>query len=431
MNDLKLTREIIPHSVPFTDIQDLSPLIEKIKDKKVIMLGESTHGTREFYEWRSQLTRELIQRYGYQFIAVEGDWPPCQEVNRFIQNKNQMGSFDSLKAFSRWPTWLWANAETLYLMDWLKEWNDDKKTKVGFHGLDIYSLFESIDEVIRQFKDIDAKFSKKLKKYYCCFDPYWKNERAYARSLFHSPKGCKQMVTEAYEEVMKRFHHGPEVLFDATQNARVIKNAEKYYSSMTLNDNSWNIRDHHMMETLNMLMEHYGPDAKGIVWEHNTHIGDYRATDMAAYGQVNLGGLARMAYGNDQVALIGFTTYNGHVLASPSWDGPIEVMPLIKAKAFSLEACLHNSIPYVGHDNYYLMLDELKNGSPLLEPIDHRAVGVIYHPEHELKSNYVPSVIGQRYDALIFLDKTKALTPLHLDFDKNLIPQTFPFGSRI
>jgi erythromycin esterase len=432
MNSSAILNEIIKKSVPFIDQVDFTQLIDHVKDKRIVMLGESTHGTREFYEWRSKLSAELIQKHGFNFIAVEGDWPPCQSINQYIQRRTQMGAFETLGKFKRWPTWMWGNLEMVGLLDWLREYNLESSKAVGFYGLDVYSLFESIDEVVKLVKKIDHDLARKLMDFYACFGPYRNDERAYARSLFSFPSGCEEESLSALKLTLEKKLINEDV-FDAQQNARIVHNAEKYYRAMVFSngDQSWNVRDHHMMETLEILLKNHGDESKCIIWEHNTHIGDYRATDMVLDGQINLGGLAREKYGEENVALVGFTTYQGSVIASKAWDGEIEVMEIPEAKKESLESYLHEAIPGVGHQDYYLLFDSVDRKSLLNDFLAHRAIGVIYHARHEQRGNYVPSKVAERYDALVFLDQTHSLSPMALNYDRSKFPETYPFGTRI
>lgn len=428
--------EIVRKAIPFTQMGDMSPLIDSIKDKRIVMLGESSHGTKEYYQWRSAISKELILNHGFNFISVEGDWPPCQNVNRYITHDEGLNSYQVLLDFSRWPTWMWANHEMVELIDWLKSHNRPKLDPVGFHGLDVYSLYESIDQVIAQLNKVDPALAMKATYYYSCFDSYRHDERAYARSLFNAHEGCKKQVINALNETLNyklhQYSEKREFLFDAIQNARIVCNAENYYRAMIFGEqDSWNVRDNHMMDTLAMLLNHYGPESKGIVWEHNTHIGDYKATDMAQQGQVNIGGLAREIYGEKNVALIGFSTHHGAVIASSGWDGPIKRMEIPNGKKGSIEAELHNAIPRIGSANYYLMFKNESEFSPLKEVRGHRAIGVVYHPSSEQRGNYVPTILSDRYDALIFFDETDALNPLAVDIDYKKIPETYPYGSRI
>lgn len=436
MEQTKFHDEIIKKAKPFSNPEDLGPIIDLIAHKKVVMLGEASHGTKEFYDLRTAISKELILNHGFKFIAVEGDWPPCQKVNHYIHNKETESVYEILSHFSRWPTWMWANHEIVELLRWLKFYNYNNQSPVSFHGLDVYSLYESMDQVVRQLKKIDPELSERATYYYSCFDSYRHDEKAYARSLFKIPDGCKQSVLNVLNETLEAklqitMEH-QEALFDATQNARIACHAEKYYRAMVFGEeDSWNVRDNHMMETLDMLMKHYGPDTKAIVWEHNTHIGDYKATDMLEAGQVNIGGLAREKYGEHNVALVGFSTYSGTVVASHAWDGPIEVMTMPNAAQGSVEEVCHQVSNKINSPNFFMVLNRESEFSPLNEIRGHRAIGVVYHPTSERRGNYVPTLLADRYDALIFLDKTHALNPLKVGVDVDKFPETYPFGSRI
>lgn len=431
----QFSTEIIKKANPLRASGDLERLINSIKDKKIVMLGECSHGTREFYEWRSAISQELILHHGYHFIAVEGDWPPCQEVSKFIKNQTSSGAEETLSHFSRWPTWMWANEEVVKLITWLKKNNIAQKNTIGFHGLDVYSLYESMDKVVEELTKIDRSFGLQAAAYYSCFDSYRHDEIAYARSLLKLPEGCKKQVLKVLNDTLNYQLKKTELsenLFDATQNARIVSNAENYYRAMTLGEeDSWNVRDRHMMETLKMLLEHYGPNSKAIVWEHNTHIGDYRATDMQKLGQVNIGGLAREEYGADNIALIGFTTYSGTVTASSAWDGPIKTMTIPNAQERSVEAEMHQVAEETGIPNYYVLFNDDEIKSACAETRGHRAIGVVYHPPSEQRGNYVPTSLSKRYDAMIYFDETEALRPLDIKVDKEKVPETYPYGTHI
>lgn len=431
MND-GLIEEIVKKSSPFNTINDAHFLIDQVKDKKVVMFGEASHGTQEFYEWRRMLSNELVRNHGFHFIAVEGDWPSCLRVNDFVKGKGDLDSIKVMEGFSRWPTWMWANSEIMRLMDELKEWNERAENPVGFYGLDVYSLYESLDEVLKKLKDFDPELSVKVRALYSCLEPYRHDERAYARSLFEFPEGCEAEVIKALEKILKANLNDGEGILDIEQNARIVQNAEQYYHTMISQlDDSWNVRDRHMMETLDTLLNHHGPGAKAIIWAHNTHIGDYRGTDMEIQGQINIGGLAREEYGEENVALIGFSTFKGKVIASHAWDGPIEVKKVPEGKLESLEHAFHDAIKEVRSDNFYLDLSQVEDDSALNEYYGHRAIGVVYHPALERRGNYVPTIPAKRYDGMIFCNETRALKPLHIDFERDKIPETFPFGSRI
>jgi erythromycin esterase-like protein len=433
--DSALVEETLGLAKPFRNMLDLKPLAKKLGSARVVMLGESSHGTREFYDWRRILSQELIREHGFQFIAVEGDWPPCWEVNNFVHTGREHEAEKALRHFHRWPTWMWANSEVLHLAEWMHSHNSQVPgdQQAGFYGLDVYSLFESIDAAVKQLSTISPLLARRLLVRYSCFDPFRHDEVAYARSLLGMPKGCQEEVAQNLKELLElrleREASSPfgDPYFNAAQNARVVADAENYYRTMVHgNEDSWNVRDRHMLDTLELLLEKYGPDSKGIVWAHNTHIGDYRATDMLAQGQVNIGGLAREKWGNEAVALVGFGTYEGEVIASTAWDGPVLRLPVPKGKPGSIESAFHKAGEILGGNGFYLELDR---GLPELSKTrGHRAIGVVYHPDHEQFGNYVPTQFAHRYNAFLFLDRTHALTPLEQEFDRNEFPETWPQG---
>jgi erythromycin esterase len=424
------------YAIPLKDQKDLAPVIEKLSSTRIVMLGESSHGTQEFYEWRRLISQELIEKHGFNFIAVEGDWPPCAELNRYIHSDAEAQSArDALRNFKRWPTWMWANTEVIKLADWLKAHNEKKSNekKAGFFGLDVYSLFESIDEVTKQLQKIDPVLAKRVQNYYDCFEPYQRDEKDYAKSLFAYPEGCEDQVLQALRDLLKKRLDGmaeeKALLFDVQQNARVVKNAEHYYHSMIFGDeDSWNVRDGHMMETLNLLLKKYGQESKAIVWAHNTHVGDYRATNMVDAGHINIGGLAREQWGEDRVSLLGFGTFEGQVIASRAWDGPIETMPVPPGRPQSYEAMFHDVAQNLAEDSFFLWLKEDLVKRKLSQTLGHRAIGVVYNPAYERLGNYVPTSLSNRYDGFIFIDRTKALSPLAQRFARDEFPETWPQG---
>lgn len=410
-----------------TNSKDLDALLEDIGDRKVVMLGEASHGTHEYYAWRTAISKRLIEEKGFNFIAVEGDWPDCYKINRFIKGYNDAGENieDVLKNFDRWPTWMWGNWEVAALADWLRSHNDhlypDHKT--GFYGLDVYSLWDSMKAMMHYLETEDPQAATSVKKAIRCFEPFNENEQQYARFTLNDTN-CRDEVLALLKEIRMKaqFLDGDrEAGFNTEQNAIIAVNAEKYYRTMMDFDNeSWNVRDRHMMETLDRLMKFHGPNAKGIVWEHNTHIGDARATDMHRAGMVNIGELAREEYGEENVYLCGFASYEGTVIAGEEWGAPMQEMEVPKAKPGSIESILHKE-----NKNGYILFDE-DTDELYAKQIPHRAIGVVYDPAMEKYGNYVPSVLAQRYDALVFIDKTKALHPLRLHPDRNKLPETFP-----
>lgn len=418
--------EITKSLFKFKKPNDLHSLAESVKNKRVVMLGESTHGTAEFYEIRAELSKLLIENYGFNFIAVEGDWPDAYRLNQYIKKGEGESAREVLKRIHRWPTWMWANEHIADLAEWMKHKN------AGFFGLDVYSLFQSMDEVVRYLKENDPELAKEVQKRYSCFEPFESDEISYAKSLIKYPAGCKAEVLSNLQEMLKlrikKITEDDDELFSSQQNALIVSNAEAYYRAMIgTEDNSWNVRDTHMMETLNRLLERHGEGAKAIVWAHNTHIGDYRATDMADAGYVNLGGLARQSYGKENVALVGFSTFHGTVMASHAWGGVEEIMTVPAAAESSYEFQFHKAAIQAGASQYFLLFT---NGShpQLLKKLGHRAIGVVYDPSRELKSNYVPTELANRYDAFVYVDLTHPLQSLHTGYLKGDVPETWPTG---
>ena len=432
-----MIRETEQRALPVFSPLDLEPLIQQIHGARIVMLGESTHGTAEFYHWRRLISQWLIVKHGFNFVAVEGEWPSCRLLDNYVRLSQGPSARETLECFHRWPTWMWANTEIARFGDWLKEHNarlPDSAPKVGFQGLDIYSLFESRDVVLRELEKINPFQARQAALRYSCFDPYGRDELAYAGSLMRLPEGCADQAVHVLKELLQLHLEGNgekhQALVDAQQNARIVRNAEHYYRAMVHSDDeSWNIRDQHMMETLEWLLEKQGPRSRAIVWAHNTHIGDYRATDMHERGIINLGGLARQRFNPGEVALVGFGTYEGHVTASSAWGGPIKQMSLPPAQDGSYEAAFHQATEGVGSRHFVLTF---KASEPPREPFittrGHRAVGVVYDPAHDRFGHYVPTQLAQRYDAFFFVDQTTALQPLVLSVDRGEFPETWPLG---
>jgi erythromycin esterase len=419
-------------------IKSLEPLLDDIGNRRIVMLGEASHGTHEYYTWRTAISQKLIAEKGFNFIAVEGDWPDCYQINRYVKGFKDIGTDIRavLQAFDRWPTWMWANWEIAALAEWLREYNShlSANKRAGFYGLDVYSLWDSMKSMIDYLQKEDKEAARSVQKAILCFEPFNEDEHKYAR---HSLKNfnCREEVVSLLKEIRMKaqFLDGDrEAGFNTEQNALIAVNAEKYYRSMIGFDNeSWNIRDRHMMETLDRLLQFHGPSSKGIVWEHNTHIGDARATNMFRAGMVNTGYLAREKYGGEDVYLIGFGSNKGTVIAGEEWGAPMQEMGVPEAREGSIEAVLHNS---AGKDCYFIFNEDPEvfsgNASENLfnTAIGHRAIGVVYNPDNERMGNYVPSVLSKRYNAFIYLDQTKALHPLHMKPHDEKIPETYPFG---
>ena len=419
---------------PLRDSDDLDPLLERIGDAPLVLLGEASHGTSEYYTWRHRISERLIREKEFRFIAVEGDWPDCYRVNRYVKDVRDSGASarDVLHAFERWPTWMWANEEVVALAEWMREWNDGRgeEERVGFYGLDVYSLWESMESVLEYLDRIDPEAARRARRAYGCFDPYGEDVQEYAMATAMVPTSCENEVVRMLSELRRKApeyrEDSRESYFNAEQNALVARNAELYYRTMVRGGSaSWNIRDTHMIETLERLMEHHGPEAKAIVWEHNTHIGDARATNMARAGMVNVGQLARQRWGDDQVVLIGFSSHRGSVIAGEEWGAPMERMPVPPARRGSWEDAFHEA----GARDRLLILDEWGGEDEAMEPREHRAIGVVYDPDRERWGNYVPSVLPFRYDAMLYIDESHALHPLHLrPAAEEGVPDTYPFG---
>lgn len=399
---------------PLKTSEDLDLLLDEIGEARIVMLGESSHGTSEFYTWRDSITRRLVKEKGFSLIGVEGDWEDASPFNRYIKNSGDYPSAKvALQNFDRWPQWMWANEEIRAMGEWLRENNtiSSEQEQVGFYGLDVYGIWESLDAVYEYLEEEAPAAAASAREVRNCFSLYKNDEAAYVRAIRNSPENCSNELAallETVEHIIKDKPVHDEAAFAALQNAYVAVNAEKYYrESQSSNVLSWNIRDHHMMETINRLLEFHGPDSKIIVWEHNTHVGDARATDMAKSGTVNVGQLAREQYEPGEVYIVGFGTYRGRVIAAPRWGATRQVMSLPGAKKNSWEWILKNT----AQEDKIINLGLLKENRLFLQPLGHRAVGVVYDPGAE-SGNYVPSVLPLRYDAFIFLSNTTALKPL-------------------
>lgn len=429
--DAQLVAFLHQNTVPWNNKTGLDTLLQRINTATVVQLGEASHGTHEYYTWRAEISKRLVTEKGFSFIAVEGDWPDCYELNRYVKHYNSPhhSAKAVLQTLERWPTWMWANEEVADFIEWLRQYNQDKlvEQRVGFYGLDVYSLWASMHAVVDYLQTVDPAAARNVSQAYRCFDPYGGDSTAYAYDTAFTPGKCEDEVVAALELLVRKTPDYPddhEASFNAEQNARVARNAEQYYRTMTRGSAaSWNVRDRHMHETLDLLLQRRD-DTKAIVWAHNTHIGDARATDMAAEGMVNIGQLARESYGPANVVLVGFGSYEGSVIAGKYWDAPMQSMPVPAAKSGSFESLLHNS----GGDNL-LVMNQADLPQSFWQPLDHRAIGVVYDPKYEKFGNYVPSVIPERYDAFIYLDKTTALDPLALTAQHDGEPdETYPFG---
>ncbi|MPY79904.1 MAG: erythromycin esterase family protein [Actinophytocola sp.] len=417
---------------------DLDRLLARTSTARVVLIGEASHGTSEFYRWRAELTKRLIAEQGFGFVAVEGDWPDCHRLHCCVRGAPGSPNDPAavLWGFRRWPRWMWGNEEVAEFASWLRELNTSELAgtvgpnhPVGFHGLDVYSLWDSLDAVVGYLREHRPEHVDTALAASRCFEPYREDPSAYAYATRLVPEACEPEVVHLLSELAgegSAHAAGLDRDFVARQNAEVVAGAERYYRAMLRGGpNSWNVRDRHMMATLHRLFEAYPPGTKAVVWAHNTHIGDARATDMSAAGVVNIGQLAREEFGHGDVVLVGFGGYRGSVIASDEWGGQVRRLPVPAARGSSIEAECHHALP--GEDALWVfgdVGDERWAG----EIWDHRAIGVVYHPEREHLGNYVPTVLNRRYDAFIHCDNTQALAPLHPIEPVRGEAETYPVG---
>jgi erythromycin esterase-like protein len=419
---------------------DYDPLLELVGDARVVLLGEASHGTREFYHERARITRRLVEEKQFSAIAVEADWPDAYRVNRWVRwAGNDRIAIDALGDFRRFPRWMWRNREVLDFVEWLHAFNERRPApgRVGFYGLDLYSLFGSIEAVIGFLDQVDPEAAQRARYRYSCFEDFGEDTQAYGYAAeFGLTRSCED---HAVQQLLELQGQGARLaqedgaledgFFYAEQNARLVKNAEKYYRTMFRGRiSSWNLRDRHMAETLEALLGHLDRQRGGskiVVWEHNSHIGDARATAMGAGGEWNVGQLSREQWGDDAV-LIGFSTYEGTVTAASDWDGPATRKRVRPALPGSWESMFHQ----VGEPGFLLPL----RGQPAEEALDEmkleRAIGVIYRPETERVSHYFEAHLPTQFDAVIHLDQTTAVEPLDrtAGWDTGEPPETYPTG---
>ena len=399
---------------------------DALADARVVLLGEATHGTSEFYRARAAITRRLIEQHGFTIVAVEADWPDALRIDRYVRGRR---SGPSEPVFTRFPTWMWRNAEVAEFVDWLQEHNATlpEAQRASFHGLDLYGLRGAIAEVLDYLDRVDPSEAKRARERYGCITP-WQSEPAhYGRAVITElHTGCQEEVakqlTAIFEQRLAYSARDGEEYFDAVQNARLVRAAESYYRVMYEGSTeSWNLRDRHMFETLRTLME--TRDAKAVVWAHNSHIGDAAATEMGWEGQFNIGELSRTAFGAHAV-LIGFGTDRGRVAAASAWDGPMEVKQIRPALAGSWEAAFRDHAPVHSLCAWRHAQDvrEALSGARL-----ERAIGVIYRPETERGSHYFDAVLAEQFDAFVWFAETNPVTPLSGPRRPGA-PETYPFG---
>jgi erythromycin esterase-like protein len=420
--------------------RDYDTLMNLIGDSRLVLLGEASHGTHDFYHTRAQLTQWLIEERGFSAVAVEADWPDAHRVNRYVQDRGRdADAVEALGSFRRFPAWMWRNTDVVEFIAWLREYNDDLPEgarKASFYGLDLYSLHASARAVLEYLDKVDPEAARRARYRYACFENFGEDTQAYGYAAsFGLSKSCEDEVVKQLVEMQRRAADlasrdgrlDPDAFFVAEQNARLVKNAERYYRAMFGSRvSSWNLRDQHMVETLEALVRHLGPGpAKVVVWAHNSHLGDARATEMGSSGELNVGQLVRERYGK-AATLVGFTTYDGTVTAASNWDGPAERKRVRPALDGSYEDLFHaTNIP-----NFLLQVRGATWLSGVLKERLERAIGVIYSPETERISHYFHVRLADQFDAVIHMDHTRAVEPLErtAQWEEGELPETYPFA---
>ena len=440
-----LIRIIHDSAQPLTgSLSDYDSVLDLVGDARFVLLGEASHGTHEFYRERAQITKRLINERGFDAVMVEADWPDAYRVNRFVQSQSDdVDSVDALAGFKRFPAWMWRNADVLDFIGWLRTHNDDcakAETRVGFYGLDLYSLHTSINAVIGYLDKVDPASAKRARKRYGCFEQFGGDTHIYGMATqTGAARSCEQdAVNELVELQLRAAQYlerdgrmAEEELFAAEQNARLVKNAEQYYRAMFLGSvSSWNLRDQHMAETLKSLATHVEEQsrrpAKIVVWAHNSHLGDARATQMGDAGELNLGQLVRQLFPN-QSCSIGFMTDHGTVTAASEWGAPAERKQVRPALEGSYEAVFHGT----GLPRFFLNLrNESEARFNLAHPRLERAIGVIYKPETERLSHYFRAQLSHQFDGVLYFDETRAVEPLERtsEWEQGELAETFPSG---
>jgi len=398
---------------------------------RVVLLGEATHGSSEFYRARGAITRHLIEHHGFTIVAVEADWPDAALIDRYVRHHEPKPARG--KAFARFPTWMWRNAEVMEFLDWLRAHNEGLRPeqRASFHGLDVYSLGASVEAVLDYLDRVDPEAAKAARRRYGCLTPWQDEPGDYGRAVVYGGREtCEDEAVAQLGELLAHrvayMHQDGEAFFDAAQNARIVRAAEQYYRVMYQGSReSWNLRDRHMFDTLRALLAHRGAAGKAVVWAHNSHIGNAAATAMGWQGEFNVGELCRIAYGED-AALIGFGTDRGTVAAASDWGAPMEIKTVRPARrnsyeyAFREAGCARSLTDWRGSARREL-------AETLRQPMMERAIGVIYRPETELASHYFEAVLAEQFDAYVWFEETRAVTPLPTPRAPGL-PETYPFG---
>lgn len=413
------------------DEVDLAPLLQRIGDAKVVLLGEATHGTSEFYRMRQRISQELISKKGFTFVAIEGDWPDAARIDHYVRHFEYPSS--EWTAFARFPRWMWRNNDVRAFVDWMRADNASKppQGRTAFYGLDLYSLYTSISEVLRYLDRVDPETAGIARHRYGCLTPWQNDPAAYGHAaLTGAYRTCEINVVSMLRDILTKQNlymaRDGERYNDVVNNARLVANAERYYRIMYYGSRaSWNLRDSHMFETLQSLLAFHGRDSKAIVWAHNSHVGNAAATEMSARGETNIGELCRKEFG-DKVYLVGFGTHTGHVAAASDWEGPMETKAVLPSRQDSYERVFHDT----GVARFFLPMRPKSSqnvAKALMKPRLERAIGVLYRPDTELASHYFQAVLPLQFDEYIWFDETSAVSPFEA-LELAGLPDTYPFG---
>jgi erythromycin esterase-like protein len=431
-----LRRELIPLTgAP----GDYDPLVAGIGDARLVLLGQATHGTHEFYRERTRITRRLIEERGFDAVAIEADWPDAYRVNRYVQGASEdRDAEEALHGFRRFPSWMWRNAEVLDFVGWLRAHNDGRAGRpVGLFGLDLYSLYSSIQKVVEYLDGVDPEAAERARERYACFEHFGGDDRAFDRAARgRGEAGCRRKVVAQLTELQGQAASylrrdgiaAEDEHFFAEENARLVASAEEYYRAMFVAgpSSAWNLRDRHMVETLARLWEHrerHGEAARLVVWMHNSHVGDARMTEMSGHGEESVGQLARERWG-EEVRIVGFTTYTGTVAAAATWDAPAARVRLRPALPESVEDLMHS----LEQPRFMLDLGRGEASRALRSSRLERAIGVIFRPESELASHYFQAHLAGQFDVVIHIDETRAVEPLErtAGWGAGDPPETYP-----
>ena len=439
MSAIDLIREKAVRIENAGDVMD--EIMALVGEARFVLIGEASHGTHEFYKYRAEITKRLIAEKNFAAVAVEADFPDAYRVNRFVRGEgSDRTAEESLGDFQRFPLWMWRNAEVLEFVQWLKDHNDPLgiDEKIGFYGIDLYSLHSSMEAVLKYLETVDQEAARRARYRYSCFEGYGEDAQHYGYAAsFDLSKSCEDQAVGQLVDLQRRaFSYmnrdgfvARDEYFFAEQNARLVINAEEYYREMFRGRvSSWNLRDRHMTETLTALAAHLEMQklpAKIVVWAHNSHLGDARATDMSFRGEWNVGQLVREQFAGETINL-GFTTFTGTVTAVSNWDEPAKLKRVREGLNNSFERLFHQ----IGIPNFFLNLRDAETRKIFGEKLLERAIGVIYRPETERVSHYFYTDLPRQFDGVIHFDTTRAVEPLDkvASWSHEDVPETFPEG---